>query len=314
MRKWGIISAAEPDGSPGVGQATSAGSRYEEAQPPTSSRKRPAAAPSKQRVSKKRPAKQSGSQASDVEELSGGGGGASAVAHADGAAPAATRSDYLCMGLLGRSYTRTGSTAVLEKIVAGARSVDAQWQAFAASGSDLRGAFSRVDEVLSSISASTDIISKGDGYTRKFVLRKILLAYTMEVGDAIDWGTFPVGFLQDCSADERQFLSAFPAAWTARDASEFVFGRGDLPLFVSMWACLWNDVPSIKAAWATAKAKGAPSASAASRGSGKSASVTEAEAEVVRFLESGEYGAKAKRLYNLSGLWLCPAMVMSENV
>ena len=47
--------------------------------------------------------------------------------------------------------------------------------------------------------------------------------------------------LEELSCDQSEFLKAFPEAWSAADVSNFVFGRSDWGIFVSLYACLMKD-------------------------------------------------------------------------
>ena len=48
--------------------------------------------------------------------------------------------------------------------------------------------------------------------------------------------------LRAVSVDSGGFLEEIPEHWTARELSEFLFGRGDLAVLASMWTCLFHDV------------------------------------------------------------------------
>ena len=42
--------------------------------------------------------------------------------------------------------------------------------------------------------------------------------------------------------DETVYLDTIPKQWSCEELSQFVFGRGDMVLYVSMNACLWKSV------------------------------------------------------------------------
>ena len=43
------------------------------------------------------------------------------------------------------------------------------------------------------------------------------------------------------SCDQSGSLNAFDPNWSAADISNFVFGRPDWGLFVSLFSCVWHD-------------------------------------------------------------------------
>ena len=42
--------------------------------------------------------------------------------------------------------------------------------------------------------------------------------------------------------DQTGYLETIPKHWSCEELSQFVFGRGDMVLYVSMYACLWKSV------------------------------------------------------------------------
>ena len=212
---------------------------------------------------------------------------------------AATQSDAVFrLGVTQTLYTRTNSTTMLEQITSAARGVDGAWHDFHRSGIDLNAALIGVQAVLDQIAATSGALSLRDGYLRKHVVRKFMMAHAMSQKEPIDWGSVSCLTLKACTADEHDFLSALPSDWTCRAASEFIFHRGDLALFISLWACLWHD-------WSSEDAQSAAT-TAATRGGTR-------EETAAEFLQSGGYQEKASRLHQLSGLWLCLAMVMAAD-
>ena len=45
--------------------------------------------------------------------------------------------------------------------------------------------------------------------------------------------------------DQTGFLEPIPLEWTCEDLSHFVFGRGDMVLYTSMYACLWKEIQRV---------------------------------------------------------------------
>ena len=58
----------------------------------------------------------------------------------------------------------------------------------------------------------------------------------------VGWGKVGMELLRAVSADARRVSGEIPGHWTARELSEFFFGRGDLAVLASMWTCLFHDV------------------------------------------------------------------------
>ncbi len=83
--------------------------------------------------------------------------------------------------------------------------------------------------------------SKGDGYCAAFLARKLTVGLLAETGTDIDWGVVSLARLRLVSADQSSCLDSFPEDWTAKEVSEFIFGRPDWGIFVSAYNCLWLE-------------------------------------------------------------------------
>ena len=82
------------------------------------------------------------------------------------------------------------------------------------------------------------------GYVAKSIVRKIAIA-ALFVGDAglkVEWEEVTVVDLCRMFPDQGKHLEIFPPSWSAAELSRFVFGRPDLAILASCYACLWHDV------------------------------------------------------------------------
>ena len=51
--------------------------------------------------------------------------------------------------------------------------------------------------------------------------------------------------LEEFCCDLSDFLKTFPETWSAADVTNFIFGRPDWGIFVSLFACLLKDALKI---------------------------------------------------------------------
>ena len=51
--------------------------------------------------------------------------------------------------------------------------------------------------------------------------------------------------LEELCCDQSEFLKTFLETWSAADVSNFIFGRPDWGIFVSLFACLLKDAIKI---------------------------------------------------------------------
>ena len=215
----------------------------------------------------------------------------------------------LRLGSARAAYAQTMSTEWLEKAVKGAREAETAWRRVV-SAADLLECSAKAEEACQAVADATGggAFPKEPGsYMRRHVLRKIVLAklsaQTATQGESdgrrpclqVDWQDVTRFELISLCADEREHLAAFPENWTARDISEFIFHRGDLPLLVSMWGCLWGGAFH-----------------EASRSAGEDGDEESTEKAFVRFVRTGSYQKTAERLHSSYGVWCCPALVKAE--
>ena len=87
--------------------------------------------------------------------------------------------------------------------------------------------------------------SRSGGYVCEYVVRKLLVAQLVLAagqGSHVDWDATPLAVLREVAPDESEFLQSLPAAWSASEASAFMFGRPDWGIFISMFGCLFKEV------------------------------------------------------------------------
>jgi hypothetical protein len=108
----------------------------------------------------------------------------------------------------------------------------------------------QVVAIVAGLSRAGGPIPAENGYVRKSVIRKLILACP-HARSADDWGKVSRVDLQSWSPDAAGVLGEFPASATADSISSLLFGRPDWGLLVSMWACLWKPTLPIlaKAGW-----------------------------------------------------------------
>jgi len=83
------------------------------------------------------------------------------------------------------------------------------------------------------------------GYIATFVGRKVVLA-RLAGGLSVDWGGISRLDLEELSCDQSGSLKACDETWSAADISNFIFGRPDWGMFVSVFACLWHEAVAVK--------------------------------------------------------------------
>ena len=92
--------------------------------------------------------------------------------------------------------------------------------------------------------APTILFRDDTSYVVTSIVRKVVLALLVSGRASVDWGSVRRAELEEVCCDQMEFLQSFPAKWSAADISNFVFGRGDWGIFVSLFACLMKDTLS----------------------------------------------------------------------
>ena len=82
------------------------------------------------------------------------------------------------------------------------------------------------------------------GYVHKFVARKLFLSVFQartRLGWSVQWDSIPSDCFSELCPDQHGVTRCVPETWTAADASNFLLGRPDRLVFLSMWGCLWTS-------------------------------------------------------------------------
>ncbi len=155
------------------------------------------------------------------------------------------------LGLQGQEYVRSTESVELSvrQLLLARDAVQPEWSQLLLiqDGADalsiarrLRGICCKAAEA-----APTILFSDDTGYGVASVVRKVMLALLASGRASVDWGSMSRAELEELCCDQSDFLKAFPEAWSAADVSDFVFGRSDWGIFVSLFACLMKDALKI---------------------------------------------------------------------
>ena len=136
----------------------------------------------------------------------------------------------------------------------------------------------------------------GEQYVRPNLLRKVMCAWLRDGLGAtagptsFQWAALPYAFLDSVHAvadvkENVKPLSALTPDMSAAEVSEFVLGRRDHALFVSMWACLFGEVEQAH-----------PSSEERNR--------------ILKLLKSPEAAAKVAAFQNEHGVPPCPFVLV----
>lgn len=148
------------------------------------------------------------------------------------------------LGVQGRQYAKTGDASTLERFLKACRAQQGTWTCVLKESS-IERVVEEIDRMMTSVATVSQIfaLDKG-GYVRKFIARKLLMVCLWE--GALDttriWSQISVEKLQRVMPDQTGYLTPIPRNWSCEELSYFVFGRGDMVLYVSMYACLWKSV------------------------------------------------------------------------
>ena len=151
----------------------------------------------------------------------------------------------------------------------------------------------RLDELLVIIDQECGL-GWGEQYVRPNLLRKVMCVWLRDglgaTAGHFQWDAVPYAFLDSVHAvadakENVKPLTALTPNMSAAEVSEFVLGRGDHALFVSMWACLFGEVEQ-------AHPKG------------------EERSRILKLLKSPEAAAKVAAFQNEHGVPPCPFVLV----
>lgn len=147
------------------------------------------------------------------------------------------------LGATRRPYRKTGDTSKLNAFMSECRELQPTWLDILRDA-DLASVVKKVDALVSTLRVKTSALpSDANAYTPKFVARKLVLVCFWEgrLSDAT-WRRLTVRDLMAICPDQSNFFAPIPPHWSCEELSNFVFGRPDMALYASMYACLWKDV------------------------------------------------------------------------
>ena len=154
------------------------------------------------------------------------------------------RPEIFHLGAQRRPYTKTGDASTLGRFLNACRANQAAWSLVLTDGS-IQSVVEQIDQIMTSVATESQVLqAEGGGYVRKFIARKLLLVCVWE--GALDttrvWSDTSVEQLEGFMPDQTGYLETIPKHWSCEELSQFVFGRGGMVLYVSMYACLWKSV------------------------------------------------------------------------
>ena len=138
--------------------------------------------------------------------------------------------------------------AATRRLLAASSVVETEWRALLQSGADALSFMRQFREIIrTAAETAPKMFPKSDvGYVATFVGRKVLLAMVAHGYMTVDWSSLDRPALEELCCDQNGFLQEFDASWSAADISNFIFGRPDWGMFVSLFACLWRDAVAAK--------------------------------------------------------------------
>ena len=107
-------------------------------------------------------------------------------------------------------------------------------------GQSFQAAVDVVNKFLDQVSEI--LVSRLGKYTRRYLLRSIIIAHLAQSQGEVDWETVSLCMLKSAVADQKDDLEGVPGTWSSAELSDFCFGRSDWGIFVSMFSCLWREV------------------------------------------------------------------------
>ena len=138
--------------------------------------------------------------------------------------------------------------AAVQQLVAARSAVATKWSELLQGDTDALSIMRKLREIFRT---TTEIAPKlfpqdESGYLVTFVCRKVVLALLASGRASVDWQSLSSQELMELCCDQNGCLTTFDKLWSAADVSNFVFGRPDWGIFVSMDSCLWEDVTTSK--------------------------------------------------------------------
>lgn len=176
-------------------------------------------------------------------------GGDEAPSHVAGAGPAGEEAagaagEILELGAGRRRYKLTRDPSGLAAFLDGCRKHKLTWPDWDKPHA-IGEATVAARQAIASIGRVSGIPTKANGYVCEYVARKLVVGQLVAAarkGCYVDWSAVPLTALRAAAPDEYDLAASLPTAWTAGEASAFMFDRPDWGIFISMFACLFKEV------------------------------------------------------------------------
>ena len=138
--------------------------------------------------------------------------------------------------------------ATVQQLLTARDAVQNEWLELFDGDKDALAIVRKVRVVLSkAVKASPRIFPHGGAghAVTSSVARKVVLAMLSSGRATTDWASMCRAELEELCADQHELLKTFPETWSAADISNFIFGRPDWAIFVSLFGSLLRDAIKI---------------------------------------------------------------------
>ena len=153
------------------------------------------------------------------------------------------------LGLCGREYVRSTESpeAAVQQLLKARDAVQKEWSELLDGDTDALGIVRKVRVVLSNaVKVAPRIFPHDDtAYVVTSVARKVVIAMLSSGRATTDWASMRRAELEELCCEEIELLKRFPETWSAAEISDFIFGRPDWAIFVSLFGCLLRDAIKI---------------------------------------------------------------------
>ena len=163
--------------------------------------------------------------------------------------PAAPPDETRCyrLGITRQTYRKTDECDIVRAFQEACADQRAAWLA-TLKQTDVRKAIDQINNIVGAVSAATVVFdaTANDSSTRLLLVRKLFLVCVNVGAIDADWENISVRTLTAMVPDQHEFLDTLPQTWTAAQASDFILGRPDMPMFIGIFASLFHDAAKTK--------------------------------------------------------------------
>ena len=137
--------------------------------------------------------------------------------------------------------------AAVQQLLTARDAVQKEWSELLDGDTDALAIVRKVRVVLSKAAKAAPRIFPHDdtAYVATSVVRKVVLAVLSSGRATADWASMRRAELEELCCDQNKLLKTLPETWSAADISNFIFGRPDWAIFVSLFGCLLRDAIKI---------------------------------------------------------------------